>query len=81
MLFDELFRHYCMERLDFCTLIKHIFKTGSQNDILSKDFISVHKQTRGLKCRIKIYNKKRNSSGLKINALDLYIINLYLLSL
>ena len=25
--FDELFHHYYMERLAFCALIKHIFKT------------------------------------------------------
>ena len=43
MLFDELFRHYCMERLDFCTLIKHIFKTGSANDMLKTSFLSKSK--------------------------------------
>ena len=25
--FDEFFHHYYMERLAFCALIKHIFKT------------------------------------------------------
>ena len=50
--FDELFHHYYMERLAFCALIKHIFKTDLQKDKIScaKDFISCHMQTLALKC-------------------------------
>ena len=29
--FDELFHYYYIERLDFCALIKHIFKTDFVN--------------------------------------------------
>ena len=50
--FHELFHHYYMERLDFCALIKNIFKTDFQKDKIScaKDFGSCHMQTLALKC-------------------------------
>ena len=50
--FYELLHYYYMERLAFCALIKHIFKTDLQKDKIScaKDFISCHMQTLALKC-------------------------------
>ena len=66
MFFHELFHHYYMERLDFCALIKHIFKTD-----LQKDKISCHMQTLAIKYSPEIQYKKINISGLKIKALDL----------
>ena len=73
MCFHELFDHYYMERLDFCALIKHIFKTDLQKDkiLCAKDFISCHMQTLALKYSPEIQYKKINISGLKIKALDL----------
>ena len=38
--FDELFHYYYMERLDFCALIKHIFKTNLQMDVPETSFLS-----------------------------------------
>ena len=62
-----------MERLAFCALIKHIFKTDLQKDkiLCAKDFISCHMQTIALKCSPEISDKKINISGLEIKAFDL----------
>ena len=59
--------HYYMERLTFCALIKHMFKTDLQKDEIScaKYFINVHMQTFALKCNQKIWDKK--ISSLKLN--------------
>ena len=47
-----MYIYYYMERLAFCALIKHIFKTDLQKDKIScvKNFISRHIQTFALKC-------------------------------
>ena len=52
--FAELSDRYCMERLNFCALIKHIFKIDLPNDVLKTSFLSICKPT----CRPEIYNKK-----------------------
>ena len=53
-----------MQSLDFCTLIKRIFKTDLQRDEIScvKDFISAHMQTLPLKAA-------KKNEGTKIIAL------------
>ena len=78
--FDGLLHHYYIERLPFCALIKHIFKTDLPKDKIScaKDFNSVHKQTLALKCSpFKKDLFRKLSSVLKIKTFDLFIINLY----
>ena len=74
--------HPCyMERLSFCALIKHIFKTDLQKDkfLNVKNFISVHMETLPLNAVQK--RKIRSSLGLKIKTLDLHIINLCFVNL
>ena len=64
-----------MNRLTFCALIKHIFKTDLHTDKISraKDFIPVHMQPLSLNSP-QNFKTKRNSSGLKLKTLDLNII-------
>ena len=61
--FDELFHHYYMKRLAFCSLIKHIFKTDLQKNKIScaKDFISCHMQNLPLNAAQKVKIKKELS--------------------
>ena len=48
--------HFCMERMAFCAVIKHVIITDLQKDEIScvKDFISTHMQTITLKYSQKI---------------------------
>ena len=73
--FDWLVHYNYMNRLTFCALIKHIFKTDLHTDKIScaKNFISVHMQPLSLNSPQK-FKTKRNSSGLKLKTLDLNII-------
>ena len=52
-----------MEQLDFCLLIKYIFKIDLEKDKIScaRDFISVHMQILALKCSSEIYSKKQKA--------------------
>ena len=61
-----------MERLAFCALIKHMFKTFAKGqDFMCHRLISRHMETLALKCSPEIEDKKGSISGLKIKALDL----------
>ena len=62
-----------MDRLAFCALIKHIFKTDLEKGKIScaKGFISRHMETFALNCSPEILDKKSNTSVFKIKALEL----------